>query len=188
VLYLIRHGRTTANAESRLQGRTDLPLDEVGHTQVAALLAAVPAPDVVICSPLQRARQTAAVFGVEPTIDHRWLELAYGEFEGVRLSEMDPEVWTAWMSDIDFAPTGGESIRDLGVRVFEACNELLDLARDSNVVVVSHATPIKVAMAWALGVDVSITWRSFIDQASISTVTVRGSRPLLTAFNIVPPR
>ena len=50
VLYLVRHGRTEANAGGRLQGRLDLPLDDVGEAQAAALPAVVPAPQMVVCS------------------------------------------------------------------------------------------------------------------------------------------
>ena len=76
----------------------------------------------------------------------------------------------------------------MGVRVFAACDALLDAARTADIVVVSHATPIKAAMAWALGVDVGITWRSHIDQASVTKVLIRERGPALNAFNIIPPR
>lgn len=188
VLYLVRHGRTEANAGGRLQGRIDLPIDEVGRAQAAALTQVVPHPDVLICSPLLRTRQTAEVFGMAPAIDDRWIELAYGDFEGMPLRDLDNSVWDRWTSDITFAPPGGESIGALGERVMQACEELVDTARHQTVVVVSHATPIKVAMGWALGTDAGVAWRSFIDQASVTTIDMRERGPVLTAFNIVPPR
>jgi probable phosphoglycerate mutase len=188
VLYLVRHGRTEANAGGRLQGRIDLPIDEVGRAQAAALTQVVPEPDVLICSPLLRTRQTAEVFGKSPVIDDRWIELAYGEFEGMPLRDVDREVWARWTSDLTYAPPGGESIGTLGERVVAACEELVETARDRTVVVVSHATPIKVAMGWALGTDAGVAWRSFIDQASVTKIEMRERGPVLTAFNIVPPR
>ena len=72
--------------------------------------------------------------------------------------------------------------------MFAACDDLMDAARTSDIVVVSHATPIKAAMAWALGVDVTITWRSQIDQASVTKILIRERGPALHAFNIVPTR
>ena len=188
VLYLVRHGRTEANAGGRLQGRLDLPLDDVGEAQAAALPAVVPAPHVVVCSSLLRARQTASVFGVEPVIDDRWIEMAYGEYEGLRMDDIPSQEWRRWSSDQHFAPAGGESLADVGRRVFEACEGLQEQFRDRDVVVVSHATPIKLAMAWALGASIDITWRTFIDQASVTTVKMRNERPVLTGFNMVPPR
>ncbi len=76
VLYLVRHGRTTLNAQGLLQGRLDPSLDEVGHLQAAAMAERIGEVDEVISSPLERATQTAAYFGKEPTIDERWIELA----------------------------------------------------------------------------------------------------------------
>ena len=186
VLYLVRHGRTEANAGGRLQGRIDLPIDEVGRAQAAAITSVVPTPHRLICSPSLRARQTAEVFGLEPELDERWLEMDYGEFDGLPMADLPPEQWRQWISDPGFRPPGGETLHEMGGRVFAACDALLDAARTADIVVVSHATPIKAAMAWALGVDVGITWRSQIDQASITKILIRDRGPALHAFNIVP--
>ncbi|MFZ9483006.1 MAG: histidine phosphatase family protein, partial [Ilumatobacteraceae bacterium] len=75
-LYVIRHGRTEANAAGLLQGRLDPPLDDVGRAQAASLVGALPPLDRLVCSPLRRARETASVFGMEPQIDERWIEVA----------------------------------------------------------------------------------------------------------------
>jgi len=186
VLYLVRHGRTEANAGGRLQGRIDLPIDDVGRAQAAAITSVVSQVDRVVCSPSLRARQTAEVFGIEPEIDERWLEMDYGEFDGVPMRDVPSGLWQQWISDPDFRPPGGESLQEMGDRVYAACDDLLEAARHQDVVVVSHATPIKAAMAWALGVDVTITWRSQIDQASITRILIRDRGPALHAFNIVP--
>ena len=186
VLYLVRHGRTEANAGGRLQGRIDLPIDDVGRAQAAALTSVVPSVDRVISSPSLRAQQTAAVFGMEMELDERWLEMDYGEFDGLPLGEVPRDQWQQWISDPDFRPPGGESLREMGKRVREACDDLMEAARLHDIVVVSHATPIKAAMAWALGVDVGITWRSQIDQASVTKILIRDRGPALAAFNIVP--
>lgn len=188
MLYLVRHGRTDANASGRLQGRLDLPLDSEGLAQAQALVGVVPTPDVLVCSSLERARQTASVFGVEPTIDDRWIEMAYGDYEGVRMDDIPADEWRRWSSDSHFAPSGGETLAQVGARVFAACEALQETFRDRTVVVVSHATPIKLAMAWALNAPIEINWRTFIDQASITTVKMRNERPVLTSFNVVPAR
>jgi len=186
VLILVRHGRTEANASVRLQGRLDLPLDDVGIRQVTALAGAVSSPARVISSPAWRARQTAEVFGLPVDIDDRWQEMSYGALEGCAIADIQAATWSRWMTDLDYAPEGGETLRDLGTRVRSACEELVDAARHDDIVVVTHATPIKAAMAWALGVDVSITWRSFVDQASITRIIVRDRGPALASFNSVP--
>lgn len=186
VLSLVRHARTEANAGGRLQGRLDLPLDEVGEGQAAGLPTLVHGIDRLITSPLQRARQTAAVFGVEAEYDDRWLEVAYGPFEGQRISDLPQDVWRRWITDIDYAPDGAETLRAMGERVAGALEELAAEAEDRHVVVVTHATPVKAAMAWALGVDLRIAARTWVDQGSVTRIIVRDGRPVLSAFNLVP--
>jgi broad specificity phosphatase PhoE len=169
-----------------LQGRLDLPLDDVGRQQAAALTGFLHSVDRVICSPMLRARQTAEAFGLEPSIDERWQEMAYGEFEGTRITDVPADLWRRWITDIDFAPAGAETLRAMGERVFAALDELATEVADRHVVVVTHATPVKAAMAWALGVDVGIAWRSWVDQASVTRITMRDHRPALAFFNRVP--
>ena len=171
-----------------MQGRIDLPIDEVGREQAAAVTSVLPKVDRVVCSPSLRARQTAEVFGIEPELDERWLEMDYGDFDGVAMADVPRDLWAQWISDPNFRPAGGESLQEMGDRVFAACDDLLEAARTTDIVVVSHATPIKAAMAWALGVDVTITWRSQIDQASVTKILIRDRGPALHAFNIVPAR
>ncbi len=186
VLHLVRHGRTATNAAQRLQGRIDPPIDDVGREQAAKLAALVPHVDRLIVSPSLRARQTAEVFGVEPEVDERWLEMDFGCFDGVAIADVPAEVWAGWIHDADFAPEGGETLRQVAARVWAACESLVDDARHREVVVVTHATPVKVAMAWALGAEVSITWRSHVDQASVTRVIMRDRGPTLSAFNLLP--
>lgn len=186
VLYLVRHGRTQANAEHRLQGRVDNPIDDVGRRQAAALPGAIGPVDRLICSPLLRARQTAEVFGREPEIDERWQEIDYGVMDGARLADVPRELMLAWLTDADHAPEGGETLRQLSVRVRAACEELADVAREHNVVVVTHATPIRVAVTWAMGADVGSAWRCHVDQASVTRIIFRGRQPLLASFNHTP--
>ncbi len=83
VLVLVRHGRTAANAQGLLQGRLDLPLDELGHAQAAELAKALGRPSRVVSSPLRRSRQTAEALGVEVELDERWTELDYGDLDGL---------------------------------------------------------------------------------------------------------
>jgi broad specificity phosphatase PhoE len=186
MLSIVRHARTEANAGGRLQGRLDLPLDDVGLAQAALLPSLVTDIDRVICSPLSRARQTASVFGLEPALDDRWLEVAYGPFEGHRIADLPQDMWQRWVHDIDFAPEGAETLRAMETRVALALDELLEEAADRHIVVVTHATPVKAAMAWALGVDVRIAARSWVDQASVTRIVVRNGRPALGAFNLLP--
>lgn len=186
MLSLVRHARTEANAGGRLQGRLDLPLDDIGRQQAAALTRVVHSVDRVVCSPMLRALQTAEVFGLDPEVDERWQEISYGELEGTRIADVPAPVWQSMLSDPSFTPAGGESLAALGERVFAACEDLVEEARSKHVVVVTHATPVKVAMAWALGANLSVAWRSHVDQASVTRLVMRERGPALSVFNLVP--
>lgn len=183
MLILARHGQTAHNRAGRLLGRADLPLTELGHAQAAAVATAVGSPDRVIASPLARARETAAAFGCPVEIDERWIEVDYGEYDGTPLGEVPREVWETWRSDADYAPPGGESLSAVGRRVRQACDELVEAARTSEIVVVSHVSPIKAAVAWALGVGDEVAWRMFLDVAAITRVGLTSAGATLRTFN-----
>jgi broad specificity phosphatase PhoE len=187
VLILVRHGQTAVNAEGRLQGRIDAPLTETGRSQAAACARALPAPLEVVTSPLLRARQTAEAIasGGAIEVDERWIELDYGDWDGAVLQTMDPEAWNRWRADPSFAPPGGESLEVLAGRVAEACEALASRARERDIVVVSHVSPIKAAVAWALGVGPDTSWRMFLGVAAITRISIGPRGPSLTAYNDV---
>lgn len=183
MLIVVRHGRTAANAAGQLLGRRDVPLDDTGRLQARALAAAVGRVDLVIASPLQRARETAEAFGRAVTLDDRWLELDYGLWDGVANSDVPADVWANWRSDLDFAPPSGESLRSLGQRVREACADVAVEAARRDVVVVTHVSPIKAAFGWALGVGDEVAWRCFVAPASIMRIGVGPQGASVRSFN-----
>ena len=182
MLVLVRHGRTDVNARGLLLGRLDPPLDELGRLQAEQLVMAMERPDRVISSPLRRAQETAEAFGLPVEIDERWIELDYGELDGMPVESVGAEVWKQWRSDVRFTPPGGESILSMSTRVLEACEGLVDEAALRDVVVVSHVSPIKAAVTWALGVGEEVTWRMFLAPASITRIAVQRG-PVLQTFN-----
>jgi broad specificity phosphatase PhoE len=197
VLVLLRHGEAVGNAEGRLLGRMDSPLTERGRAQAASLTALLdPAKTVsrVITSPLARARSTAEALGLDVPIetDERWTEVDYGSFDGERLSGVPAEVWRSWRADPGYRPPGGETLAELGVRVRSACEELFSAdgagARaESDVVVVSHVSPIKAAVCWALGTGDGTAWRMWLATGSLSVVGWGAGTPVLHRYNIVSP-
>jgi probable phosphoglycerate mutase len=183
VLDLVRHGRTDFNARGVLLGRLDPPLDDVGRLQAEQLAMAMERPDRVISSPLRRARETADAFGLPVEIDERWIELDYGELDGMPVESVGVEIWNRWRSDLSFTPPGGESILAMSTRVREACEDLAEEATVREVVVVSHVSPIKAAVTWALGVATEAGWRTHLDAGSITRVVIGPHGPLLRSFN-----
>jgi broad specificity phosphatase PhoE len=192
MIVLVRHGRTDHNAAGLLLGRLDPPLDELGERQAAAVVPAL--ADLreprVVTSPLARARATAAALheglGAPVTIDERWTELDYGEWDGRPLADVPPTTWRSWRSDTGFRPPGGETLAELGLRVRAAMAELAAgaEAEGRDIVVVSHVSPIKAAVAWALGAGDELTWRLFLAPASITRIRAGGA-PSLHGFNEV---
>ena len=192
-IIIVRHGRTEFNAAGRLQGRTDNPLDDVGLAQAEAV-ATYLAPELlsdtlIVCSPLLRARQTATAIakgvGASLEIDERWIELDYGAYEGLRQSEVPSHIWREWRNDSNFAAPQGESLNQVQQRVTDACAELAQRLDGRTAVVVSHVSPIKSAVAWALGVDVSVGWKTQLVTASITRLAISANGAALTSFNEV---
>ena len=143
-------------------------------------------------SPLGRARDTAQLLalGLPVAVDERWVEVDYGEFECRPLHGIPAEVWQRWRSDRDFRPEGGETLAEVDTRVAAACEELFAAdgagARrpDGDVVVVSHVTPIKAAVAWALGTT-DLFWRLHLRTASVTRIGWNRDTPILHGFNEV---
>lgn len=183
MLIMLRHGRTEANAHGLLQGRIDPPLDELGVQQAAAAAAWLGPVDRVISSPLQRAQETAAAFGVDVETDDRFIELNYGDWEGRPVRDVPAETWQRWRADLDFRPPSGETLNELGARVRTGLEELVAQAERSNIVVVSHVSPIKASVAWALDVTDRATWRTRLGQAAICQIGINAGVPQLIEFN-----
>jgi broad specificity phosphatase PhoE len=189
MIWLLRHGRTAANAQGLLLGRLDPPLDDLGRGQAEAAAGGLKGTTIasVVASPLQRCRVTAALVAealdVPVHVDERWIEMDYGSLDGTPVADLPAATWAAWRADLDWAPPGGESIAALGARVRPACDELASTGED--VLVVTHVSPIKAAVAWALGVADDIAWRMHVAPASITRIAADRSRRSLQLFNDV---
>ncbi len=170
-------------------GRADPPLTETGRRQARALAAGLPRPTRLVTSPLVRARETAALLGAEVPVevDTRWTEMDYGELDGQPMTALDGDAWHAWRSDPEHVPAGGESLVAVRDRVAAACADLAAEAAEGEVVVVSHVSPIKAAISWALGVGIEIAWRMFLVDAAVCRIDTSGPVPLLLAVNDAGP-
>ncbi len=194
MLVLLRHGQSSANAAGLLTGRGDVPLTETGRRQAAALAPLLGPVTRLISSPLARARDTAELLGlgIAPEIDERWVEIDYGRLEGRPLGELGEAEWRRWRADLSFRAGGGETLAEVGVRVRAALEELFGEdgagARDSagDVVVVSHVSPIKAAVAWALGASDDLAWRLQLSTGSLTRIGWGAAGPVLHTYNALP--
>lgn len=149
-LILIRHGQTEGNLRRLLVGRTDMPLDAVGRAQAAATAAFAAAsyqPDLVISSPLVRARDTADEIGrrlgLSVEIEPGLVELDFGDVEGWAIEEAlthHPHMAEVLLdpNGDDYSWPNGEMLGDFHSRVAECFRLLADRYRGHHVIVVTH--------------------------------------------------
>lgn len=162
--YLVRHGESTFNVESRVQGQADVPLSDLGREQ-ARLLAAwsrtLPADvtvDEIWSSPLARARETAqaiaVALGLPLFVEEGLRELHAGIFQGHLWADLEtafPREVARWRSgDETYAIPGGESRADLAGRGHAAL-ESLSMRPARHMIVVAHGGVLTAALGSLLG-------------------------------------
>jgi broad specificity phosphatase PhoE len=194
VIALVRHGQSTTNAERLLVGRSDAHLTELGERQARALAPLLEDVTHVWVSPLARARETAslAVPGRPTVVKESFIELDYGTLEGQSAATMAGESWRALEYSHEARFGDGESLAEVDERVraeldllFADDSSLLHSSRE-HLAIVSHVSPIKSAVAWALGAPGSIAWRLRLENGSLTMIGARGHTPQLIRFNVVP--
>lgn len=155
VVWLARHGETEWSRDLRHTGRTDIPLTEKGEGQARALEPALAEVDfdLVLSSPLVRARQTCELAGLGEQAELRdaLMEWDYGDYEGItsrEIHETTPD-WQLWR---DGCPNG-ESPEEIGDRVDSVVRELLETG--GTIAVFAHGHVLRVLAARWLGLDVA---------------------------------
>lgn len=208
---LVRHGRSTANADGILAGRAPgVLLDDAGQAQSAETAARISQLPVVavVTSPLERCRQTADAIAaalknpVPVQGDERLTECGYGEWTGKQLKALAKEpLWKAVQSHpsgVTFP--GGESMRAMQARGVEAVRDWDRTLSEQHGpgalwVASTHADLIKAVIADALGMHLDHFQRIVVDPASVSAITYTPTRPFVVRYNehgaldaLVPPK
>lgn len=149
-LYLVRHGETDWNQQRRIQGLTDIPLNETGREQARATgrLLARREWDGIYCSPLGRARETARIIASEvglgePAVVDALAERNYGEAEGMSFEQIERR-WP----DRGTVP-GQETREQVVARVLPALQELAETHPGESIIVVSHGGAIRAVLTAA---------------------------------------
>jgi len=160
-LVLWRHGVTDWNEQGIFQGRADIPLNEKGLAQAAAVAPSLAAmkPVAIYCSPMIRARQTAQplvdLTGLDPVIDDRLAEIDVGTWVGRSLSDvatLDPEAGALMIGGHDYrrSPTG-ETMTEVGLRVGECLREIAAEHDGGTVLIASHGGAIRMGIVNLMG-------------------------------------
>jgi broad specificity phosphatase PhoE len=163
-LIVWRHGNTDWNATNRVQGQTDVPLNDLGRQQAvdAAEILLKMRPAAIVASDLRRATDTAAALaalaGLPIRPDARLRERYFGAWQGLLMSEVSatrPEEYARWTAGADVVGDDVETLDDLGKRVADALLSAAELAPPGGTVVVaSHGAAARQGVGHLLG------WRS----------------------------
>lgn len=163
-LLLARHGQTSWNALGRLQGHTDIELDDTGRDQARALAASLAGTDIaqVVTSDLSRARETGSIVAEAlglgaPLVEPELRERRFGVFEGLTRDEISvrhPEHWRAWTQSTK-EPPGGEAVVDAVARMSRVLRKIAD-ASTGPVLVVSHGGLMRLWLMNLLGTTIPL--------------------------------
>jgi probable phosphomutase (TIGR03848 family) len=193
---LVRHGRSTANADGVLAGWSPgIALDDIGRDQATALAARLAGLQLaaVVTSPLQRCRETLQpLLDTRPELpvhsEERIGECRYGDWTGRKLSELaDEPLWATvqrYPSAAVFPGPGGESVRAMQARAVDAVrewNERIEAEHGAEAVYVlcSHGDIIKSLAADALGMHLDLFQRIAVDPCSVTAIRYTPHRPFL---------
>lgn len=162
-VYIVRHGQTEWNAESRIQGRLDSPLTEAGRQQASAngaLIKSLGGVDQLWVSPAGRTTETAFLINsyTQAALDFAdaLLERDCGDWSGLTLEQIQahhPKAWASRQEDpYWFAPPQGESLQDMLLRAHSFLDELFDSEWES-VALITHGVMSRVILKFYLGLS-----------------------------------
>ncbi len=179
---IIRHGQSEANLLDLFAGNFDAPLTELGTLQAQRTAEYIKENykiDKVVASDLKRAFATGKtlsdMLGLDITPIRELREISAGDWEGMPFSKIKTEyteTYDKWFRNMATCRCpNGESVRELGDRIFSCFKRLAEENPDSTVAVATHATPIRVLQAIITYGDVSGTQHvNWVTNASVSTV------------------
>lgn len=171
----ICHGPTEANRKGRLPD--DEPLEEKAQERARFYGDALGSIDRLLTSPALRAQQTAALWNIDATREAALRECDYGRWKGRSLADLyesEPESLSLWMTDLDAAPHGGESLSEVLRRVGAWLEDNLDST--GHTVAVTHASIIRAAILHVLRAPVSAFWTIDVEPFGLVEMTSDGRR------------
>lgn len=194
-LLLLRHGETPLSVERRFSGLGDPELTPRGLAQASAAAERLTREpyriDVIVSSPLKRARQTAEAVagraGLDVVVDEGLRETDFGAWEGYTFTEIQrrwPAELAAWLADPAVAPPEGESFQEAARRVQATRDRLVERYEGRTILAVSHVTPIKLLLRFALMAPPEALYRMHLDLACLSLIEYYADgNEVVKAFN-----
>lgn len=193
-LLLIRHGQTPWNALGKIQGCTDIPLEDAGRLQAQLLSEKLNGDfSAIYTSPLQRAQETAAILAgpsmLSPIATDGLREINFGLWEGLTFKEVAaqyPEAYALWKQDEFEAPLcGGDgSIKECSLRAKDCILELVKKHPGETIVGVSHGGLIKSALIGLFDLKMTMYRQMAFGNTCVTTIRFDEElRPILVGLN-----
>lgn len=154
-IYVVRHGQTEWNVLRKMQGSADIPLNENGINQAKQTKQNLKNTkfDIIFCSPLIRAKQTAEIINEEKNLkiiyDERLRERNYGEFEGTSKSSFNYNEFWAYNNNIKY--NKAENVQDFFNRIYNFLDDIKSSYSNKNILIVCHAGVVKAIECYANG-------------------------------------
>jgi broad specificity phosphatase PhoE len=189
-ILLARHGETEWNAQMRIQGHANSPLNARGHQQaelLAVRLAKFPL-QAIYSSDLDRAMETAAPIAAAQNLDiipcPALREKGYGEWEGLTVTEVEaryPGEWKRYRSrqHLDVAAPGGETWTEVKLRMVAALQEILRQhpGKDETILLVGHGGSLRMAVLYALDVPLPTLQHFSMDNTGLTRLEFHKETP-----------
>ncbi len=192
-LYIVRHGETQWNAESRAQGSMNVQLTENGINQARSLANRIQhyPIDVIYSSDLDRAYETAKIIGkkinLEVNILNELREMSFGKWEGLTMAEIQQKYrdhYIVWRSTPHQAKIpDGEKLLDVQTRSLKAVHQLLKRHKDQNILIVSHGVTIKSMILGLMDIELSNFYKIKQDNACLNIIEFREYGPVIVTLN-----
>lgn len=195
-IYLVRHGETTWNREEIFRGQADIPLNDFGRRQAAALGATLPGLGLrnphIVTSPLSRARETAGIIaasfpGSLVVAEQAFTDICFGNWEGktpAEVAELYPALFQLWADQPDKVIfPGGESLAAVAGRTEQALNRMVVANPEEPIIIVSHRAVNKALLCRLLGLSLGAFWKLQQNTACLNELAYRNSSFILVRLN-----
>ena len=190
---LLRHGETEWSRAGRHTGRTDVPLTARGEQLGARTGTLIHGRvfSLVLASPLQRARRTAELAGLdEAVVDDNLMEWDYGGYEGLTTNEIRERVghpWTVFGDGVIPGATPGESIEDVAARCRKVIDRVMPFLPTGDVALVGHGHCLRILTAVFLSQELSFGSQILLDAGSVSVLGWEREVRVIVSWNRTLP-
>lgn len=194
-LYLIRHGQTKWNCESKTQGCRNIELSDLGVLQSKLVANKLKKIDEnylkIFTSDLDRCYVTAKIIAEELKVDievHRDLrEMSFGEWEGLTHEEIRQSYYNEYLTwrnePYNAAIPKGEDLKAVQARCLKAVRTIIDKYDDGSIIIISHGVAIKTIILGILGLDLKYFYNITLSNASLNKLEFREYGPVVINLN-----